>query len=96
MACWLLGTGINSVLSLRQKLTLANPLAQSRINVEEAMCLLQSHEGIILVADDIEANRELLSALLSTEGYQVVCVEGRPASTSSVEAIRLISRCWMW
>src|ERR1700682_3253113 len=33
----------------------------------------QSHKGIILVADDNEANRELLSALLSAEGYQVVC-----------------------
>jgi putative two-component system response regulator len=33
----------------------------------------EGHEGIILVADDNEANRELLSALLSTEGYQVVC-----------------------
>jgi putative two-component system response regulator len=31
------------------------------------------HEGIILVADDNEANRELLSVLLSEEGYQVVC-----------------------
>src|ERR1700730_4708840 len=31
------------------------------------------HKGIILVADDNEANRELLSALLSAEGYQVVC-----------------------
>jgi len=34
----------------------------------------QSYKGIILVADDSEANRELLSALLSAEGYQVVCV----------------------
>ncbi|HXN52414.1 MAG TPA: HD domain-containing phosphohydrolase [Candidatus Acidoferrum sp.] len=33
----------------------------------------QAHEGIILVADDNDANRELLSALLSAEGYQVVC-----------------------
>jgi putative two-component system response regulator len=33
----------------------------------------QSHKGIILVADDNEANRELLSALLSAESYQVVC-----------------------
>src|SRR5260370_5523110 len=32
-----------------------------------------SHKGTILVADDNEANRELLSALLSAEGYQVVC-----------------------
>jgi len=34
---------------------------------------LESHEGIILVADDNEANRELLSGLLTAEGYQVVC-----------------------
>jgi putative two-component system response regulator len=33
----------------------------------------QSHKGIILVADDDEANRDLLSALLSAEGYLVVC-----------------------
>src|SRR5437879_3497580 len=40
----------------------------------------QSHKGIILVADDNEANRELLSALLSAEGYQVVCAaDGRQA-----------------
>jgi putative two-component system response regulator len=30
--------------------------------------------GVVLVADDNEANRELLSALLSAEGYHVVCV----------------------
>jgi putative two-component system response regulator len=40
----------------------------------------QGHRGIILVADDNEANRELLSALLSAEGYDVVCaVDGRQA-----------------
>src|ERR1700681_3387950 len=33
----------------------------------------QGHHETILVADDNEANRELLSALLSAEGYQVVC-----------------------
>jgi len=33
----------------------------------------QSHRGIILVADDHEANRDLLSALLGAEGYDVVC-----------------------
>ena len=32
----------------------------------------KNHEGIILVADDNEANRELVSALLTAEGYQVV------------------------
>jgi putative two-component system response regulator len=37
------------------------------------MSVPQRHEGIILVTDDNEANRELLSALLSAEGYQVVC-----------------------
>jgi putative two-component system response regulator len=34
----------------------------------------QGHHEIVLVADDDEANRELLSTLLSAEGYQVVCV----------------------
>src|SRR5258708_24683924 len=33
----------------------------------------QGHHETIPVADDNEANRELLSALLSAEGYQVVC-----------------------
>ena len=37
------------------------------------MSVPPGHEGIILVADDNAANRELLSALLSAEGYQVVC-----------------------
>ncbi len=42
----------------------------------------QGHLGIILVADDNEANRELLSALLSAEGYQVVCAaDGQQALT---------------
>src|SRR5882672_8945910 len=35
----------------------------------------ERREGIILVADDNGANRELLSALLSAEGYQIVCAE---------------------
>ncbi len=34
----------------------------------------ESHRGTVLVADDNEANRDLLSALLVAEGYQVVCV----------------------
>jgi CheY-like chemotaxis protein len=29
----------------------------------------------ILIADDQEPNRELLSALLTAEGYQVICAE---------------------
>jgi putative two-component system response regulator len=37
------------------------------------MAIPHGHQGIILVADDNEANRELLSALLSAEGYEVVC-----------------------
>jgi len=40
----------------------------------------QSHKGVILVADDNEANRELVSELLSAEGYQVVCtIDGQRA-----------------
>jgi putative two-component system response regulator len=34
----------------------------------------ERHHGIILVADDNDLNRELLSTLLTKEGYQVVCV----------------------
>ena len=34
----------------------------------------ERHEGTILVADDNELNRELLSSLLGDEGYKVVCV----------------------
>src|SRR5579875_50137 len=34
-----------------------------------------THKGTVLVADDEEANRELLATLLSEEGYSVVCVE---------------------
>ena len=33
----------------------------------------ENHEGTILVVDDNQANCELLSNLLSTEGYEVVC-----------------------
>jgi putative two-component system response regulator len=36
------------------------------------MSATQRHLGVVLVADDNEANRELVSALLSAEGYQVV------------------------
>src|SRR5467141_579575 len=40
----------------------------------------QGHHETILVADDNEANRELLSALLSAEGYKVVlAADGRQA-----------------
>jgi cyclic di-GMP phosphodiesterase len=40
----------------------------------------EGHHEIILVADDNEANRELLSELLIPEGYKVVCVaDGRQA-----------------
>ena len=37
-------------------------------------------EGVILVADDNESNRELLTTMLDQEGYQVICVtNGRQA-----------------
>src|SRR3984893_7598842 len=38
------------------------------------MSARDAHEGIILVADDNESNRELLSTLLGEEGYQVIPV----------------------
>jgi putative two-component system response regulator len=44
----------------------------------------QGHHQTILVADDNEANRELLSALLSAEGYQVIC------ATDGQQALKLV------
>jgi putative two-component system response regulator len=38
------------------------------------MSASQPHEGSILVADDNEANRELLSSLLGQEGYHIISV----------------------
>src|ERR1700676_115065 len=46
----------------------------------------QSHKGIILVADDNEANRELLSALLSAEGYWVVCAADGQEALARVDS----------
>ncbi len=40
----------------------------------------KGHDETILIADDNEANRELLTALLTVEGYQIVCAtNGRQA-----------------
>jgi putative two-component system response regulator len=39
----------------------------------------------ILVADDDEANRELLSGLLSGEGYQVICAEDGEGALQAVQ-----------
>ncbi len=54
------------------------------------MSARERHHGIILVADDNEANRELLSTLLTGEGYHVICVtDGQQAleqmSTDSID-----------
>jgi putative two-component system response regulator len=43
------------------------------------------HQGTILVADDNESNRELLSGLLTQEGYQVICV---PDGQQALEQVR--------
>ena len=45
----------------------------------------EGREGIILVADDNEANRELLTALLSAEGYQVVCAANGQQALARVD-----------
>src|SRR6201998_3254044 len=45
----------------------------------------ERHEGIILVADDNEANRELLSGLLRAEGYQVVCAANGQQALGQVD-----------
>jgi putative two-component system response regulator len=46
----------------------------------------QGHRGIILVADDNEANRELVSELLSAEGYQVVCAADGQHAQQAVDS----------
>jgi putative two-component system response regulator len=46
----------------------------------------ESHEGNILVADDDEANRELLSALLSAEGYKVVSAADGQQARQAVDS----------
>jgi putative two-component system response regulator len=58
------------------------------------MSVSKRHHDNILVADDNEANRDLLSDLLSTEGYRVVCVsDGLQAiehiTTNSVDLVLL-------
>jgi putative two-component system response regulator len=49
------------------------------------MSVPQGHGEIILVADDNDANREMLSALLSGEGYQVVCSADGQQALASVD-----------
>jgi putative two-component system response regulator len=46
----------------------------------------QGHRGIILVADDNEANRELVFELLSAEGYQVVCAPDGQRERQAVDS----------
>jgi putative two-component system response regulator len=46
----------------------------------------QGHRGIVLVADDDEANRELLSALLNAEGYHVVCAADGQQAQARVDS----------
>jgi len=46
----------------------------------------QGHHEIILVADDDDANRELLSTLLSAEGYKVVCAPDGQQALARVDS----------
>jgi putative two-component system response regulator len=50
------------------------------------MSASQCHQGIVLVADDNEASRDLLSALLSAEGYQVVCAADGQQALARVDS----------
>lgn len=58
------------------------------------MLVQERHQGTILVADDNESTRELLSSLLTDEGYQVACVaDGQQAlervSAGSIDVVVL-------
>ena len=46
----------------------------------------ERHHGTILVADDNESSRELLSTLLIDEGYQVICVTDGQQALEKVSA----------
>jgi putative two-component system response regulator len=50
------------------------------------MSAAQEQTGTILVADDNEANRELVAALLTAEGYQVVCVADGMEAQQAIES----------
>ena len=53
----------------------------------------ERHHGIILVADDNDLNRELLSTLLTKEGYQVVWLLcSRPHNNRYVALVKM--RLW--
>jgi len=46
----------------------------------------KSHNEIVLIADDNEPNRELLDALLTAEGYQVVCAADGQQALARVDS----------
>jgi DNA-binding response OmpR family regulator len=46
----------------------------------------QNSSMTILVADDQEPNRELLSALLTAEGYRVICAEDGEQALSLIKS----------
>ena len=50
------------------------------------MSAQERHQGTILVADDNESNRELLSTLLTAEGYHVICVTDGQQALEQVRA----------
>jgi len=50
------------------------------------MSAREAHHQTVLVADDNEANRDLLSALLSAEGYQVICAADGQQALDQVDS----------
>src|SRR6266850_982541 len=69
-----------------QELTYAILPVRRELRLGGHMPASEGHEGTILVADDNEANRELLSALLSAEGYQVVCAANGQEALAQVDS----------
>src|SRR6267142_2541169 len=69
-----------------QELTHAILPVRRELRLGDDMPASEGHEGIILVADDNEANRELLSALLSAEGYEVVCAANGQEALARVDS----------
>jgi putative two-component system response regulator len=50
------------------------------------MLNVTNHKATILVADDNDKNRELLSDILTCEGYKVICAEDGPTALQAIKS----------
>ncbi|MGD0259900.1 MAG: SpoIIE family protein phosphatase [Verrucomicrobiota bacterium] len=87
----LASTSLGPLRSLADKAQPPAPLARSRIASPDDPARIPAppqtrHEGFILIVDDMEENRELLSRRLSPLGYSVQMADSGPRALESVAA----------